>query len=165
MLYHGLPPFKEPRLVDTKREFKKKFNVVSNKLDELSRIYLGERKIKHSGIELWTRCMGETYDAAAWKEMATYCKKDVVLLKKLYAKIRPWMDAPPNWNLEEDRPVGCPACGYPLFYRHGLRWNNTTVQQKFKCRREGCGHIFGGKSVPRKYKEFLDAKASDQEDT
>jgi len=163
MLFNGLPPLKEPKIVDTKVEFKKKFSVISNKLDDLARVYLDDRKVKHSGIELWVRCMSEVYDPEAWKEMGTYCKKDVALLKRLYALIVPWMDNPPNWNLEEDRPVGCPACGFPVYVKHGLRWNNSTVQQKYRCMREGCWHVFGGKSVPRKYKEFLDAKASEDE--
>lgn len=165
MLYHGLPPIKEPRIVDTKLEFKKKFSVISNKLDDLSRVYLGDRKIKHSGIELWVRCQGEMYDPKAWREMGTYCKKDVVLLRRLYALIRPWMDTPPNWNLEEDRPAGCPACGYPRYVKHGLRWNTSTVQQKYRCLRKECRHMFGGKSVPRKYKEELDKRASVDEET
>lgn len=159
MLFHGLPPLKEPRIVDTKVEFKKKFNVISNKLDDLARVYLGDRKVKHSGIELWTRCQGDTYDEAAWKEMAHYCKKDVVLLKRLYALIVPWMETPPNWNLEEDRPAGCPACGGLSYHKHGLRWNNTTVQQKYRCTRKGCRHMFGGKSIPRKYKDELEKNA------
>lgn len=163
MLYHGLPPLKEPKIIDTKVEFKKKFSVISNKLDDLSRVYLGDRKVKHSGIELWVRCQGEEYDAGAWKEMAVYCKKDVALLKRLYALIRPWMDTPPNWNLEEDRPAGCPACGFAVYHRAGLRWNNTTVQQRYVCRRKTCRHIFGGKSVPRKYKEELEKHVSADE--
>jgi hypothetical protein len=165
MLYHGLQPLNEPRIVDTKVEVKKKFNFISNKLDELSRQLLGERKVKHSGIDLWTRCQSEKYDAGAWKEMGTYCKQDVVLLGKLYDLIRPWMDNPPNWNLHGERPPCCPACGYPVFYKHGLRRNMTTTQQKYKCLRKGCGHIFGGRSVRTNYRAELEKQAVEETST
>lgn len=145
MLYHGLPPINEPKIVDTKLVVKKHFNFPSNKLDELSRVLLGERKVKHEGIELWTKCMAG--DLKAWKRMATYCKQDVVLLRKLYELCVPWMDNHPNWNLFGDRPPSCPNCGYAGIYKHGFRYNVTTVQQKYKCSR--CKHMFAGEGVKR----------------
>lgn len=146
-LMHGFPPLNEPLIFDTKVEMKKKFAADSNKLDELSRQLFGERKVKHPGIEMWTGCMAG--DPKMWKQMGVYCLQDVVLLKKLYHVIRPHSTAGANYNLWGDRPLCCPQCGFAGIYKHGFRFNAKTVQQKFRCSRKSCGHIFAGPSIKR----------------
>jgi len=49
-------------------------------------------KVKHSGFELWIKCMAG--DAKAWKEMKEYQIQDVNLLIDLYEKLRPWIKKP-----------------------------------------------------------------------
>lgn len=149
MILHGLPPVNEPKIIDTKKVFRKHFSFASNKLDELSRQLLGDRKVKHEGIDLWRRCQADKYDVKAWAQMAKYCKKDVTLLKELYEKVTPWMDNHPNWNLFGERPPCCPNCGFAGVYKVGFRYNQTTVQQKYRCGRKSCMHIFAGESVKR----------------
>lgn len=149
MLVHHLPPLNEPRIIDTKVEYKKCASFISNKLDDLSRQLFGERKLKHSGISLWTRCMADTYDKDAWKEMATYCKKDVMLLKPMRELIWPWMRNPPNWNLDGDRPKCCPSCGSAQFMRAGNDATMSSVRQKYRCSRKECRHIWRGEVIKR----------------
>lgn len=135
-LIHGFPPatFK---VVDTKT-VAKQFGFASNKLDELGRLLLAERKVKHEGIEMWTRCMAKQIDEQAWKQMATYCKQDVVLLKKLYKLMLPWIQNHPNWNAYEDLPPSCTNCGSAQIKKDGNAYTRTTIVQQYKCKRCGC---------------------------
>lgn len=145
MLIHKMPPFPEPKQVDTKRVMKKNFGFASNKLDEVCRQLFGDRKLKHEGIEMWTACMKG--DMKAWKKMGDYCKKDIVLTERLYEALLPYIDNHPNWNLYGDRPDCCPNCGHAGIRKSGFRYNVSTVQQKYVCGR--CKHIFSGESVKR----------------
>lgn len=75
--------------LDTKSEAKKYFMFNSNSLNDLGKFLKVGAKYKHSGFELWLRCMkGEK---KAYKEMAKYNKKDVVLLEKVYKRMKPFM--------------------------------------------------------------------------
>ena len=44
--------------------------------------------------------------------MESYCRKDVVILEKVYIKLRPWIKNHPNIGLyiESDNMI-CPSCG------------------------------------------------------
>mgnify|MGYP003655941639 CR=1 FL=1 len=148
MFYHKLPPLADPKIFDTKTEVKKRFSYISNKLDDLSRQMLDEQKIKHSGIQLWTRCMDTKYDKKAWLEMGTYCKKDVDLTSRLHDVLSPWSDQNLNWNLDGDRPKCCPACGTVSFKQDGKKYFKSFTRQRYRCTRELCKHVWDGEIVP-----------------
>ena len=147
MLINKLPPLPPFAVIDTKIEARK-FGFVSNKLDDLARRLFGERKLKHDGIELWTRCMDRKYDKAAWEQMATYCKKDVVLLKRLYRELLPWMQNHPDWNVYEGFKGACRNCGSHNVVRCGHRYQYTQRRryQQYTCR--GCGAYNRGDYEP-----------------
>lgn len=147
-LFHGFPPPSHYHVLDTK-QLAKQFGSISNKLDDLSAQYLGERKMKNDGIDLWTRCMARYIDEKAWKQMATYCKKDVVLLKRWYQKILPWIDSHPDWNVYEDMKDACPNCGSSRTVKNGHLYTLKKKYQSYLCR--NCGHQFKGKYVPMKW--------------
>lgn len=142
-LHHGMPPPPPFEIVDTKL-VAKQFGYPSNKLDELARTLLGQRKIKHEGIELWTRCMSKKIDRKAWKMMGDYCKQDVVLLKRLYQRMLPWIDNHPNWNIHEDMPPGCPNCGGVGQIR-GSGFTRSTEYIRMWCKR--CPKWFRGPTI------------------
>lgn len=142
-LFHRFSPPSSFKVVDTKL-VAKQFGYPSNKLDELGRVLLGERKVKHDGIDLWTRCMAKKVDTEAWKQMETYCKQDVVLLKKLYNLMLPWITNHPNWNVYSDMPPSCTNCGSGLIVKDGQDYTRTTVVQQYRCKR--CGCVMRGKS-------------------
>lgn len=143
-LIHGLTPPSFYKVVDTKT-VAKQFGYPSNKLDELGRTLLHERKIRHDGIDLWTRCMAKKLDLEAWQKMADYCKQDVILLKRLYNLMLPWIDNHPNWNVYSDTPPSCTNCGSGRLRQKGYRYNVTTRQQRFQCGK--CGKYSSGKST------------------
>lgn len=110
MLLNELPPPTPYRSIDTLKMAKRTFGFTSNKLDYLAHILLGERKIKHDGIELWQSVVrGEK---EGWDKMIDYNRKDVALLERVYLKLRAWDHLHPNINLTTrmDEMV-CNGCG------------------------------------------------------
>jgi hypothetical protein len=142
-LIHGMEPPTSFKTVDTKK-VAKQFGFASNKLDELGRLLLQERKVKHEGIDMWTACMRKDIDEKAWKQMGTYCKQDVALLKKLYNRMLPWITNHPNWNVYSDMPPGCTNCGSGQIVKDGQDYTRTTVTQQYRCMK--CKHVMRGAS-------------------
>lgn len=150
LFYHELPPPKPYHIIDTKVQ-SKQFGFISNKLDELARMTLGERKMKNDGIDLWTRCMSDKYDKEAWEQMEKYCKKDVILLKRYYKRMLGWVKGHPNWNLDADRDQSCPNCGSYHRQKRGTQQYEgttlTTIYQRFSCNE--CGKWYRGGVIKR----------------
>jgi uncharacterized protein YprB with RNaseH-like and TPR domain len=67
---------------------KANFLFPSNKLDYVAQKLDVGAKVKHSGFNLWIRCMAG--DKKAWKEMKEYQIQDVNLLVDLYHELLPW---------------------------------------------------------------------------
>lgn len=110
MVALGMTPPSPSKIVDTLRIAKAEFRFPSNSLDSIA-AYLGlQRKVSHSGFELWTRCMA--MDDEAFEEMLEYNIQDVVVLEEVYMRLRHWSKTHPNVALYE--PAGkirCVCCG------------------------------------------------------
>jgi len=133
-LQHGFPPPRPFKQVDTLRVARKYFKFDSNKLDDLGK-YLGiGEKINTGGWKLWEGCIKG--DKKAWAKMVKYNKQDVVLLEKIYLRMRPWCDNHPNLNLYNDTEDRCPNCGGRVI-RNGYRITRTRRHQRFHC--QDCG--------------------------
>lgn len=133
-MVHGLGAPSPYKTIDTKKVAKKYASFDSNKLDELGR-YLGiGRKEQTGGFGLWKGCMSG--DKKSWNKMVSYNKQDVILLEKVYLKLRGWMTNHPNVNLftEED---GCPACGSDHVQKRGFSIAGNKTRQRFQC--QDCG--------------------------
>lgn len=101
---HGLFPPSPHTQIDTLKVARRNMKVSSNRLDYLGN-YLGVgRKVKHSGFDLWLKCMDG--DPKAWKEMCRYARQDVVLLEQVFNRLRPWVTGI-NWKIY----VGSEVCG------------------------------------------------------
>lgn len=130
---HKMPPPPPYKVVDTKRAVKRVARFNSNKLDDLSKQLEGSRKLK-TDFDLWLGCING--DPKAWAKMVRYNKRDVLLLEKLYLRIRPWINNHPNVTLLA-KDAKCPKCGS----RH-IQWRGSTVAQtriyaRFQCQK--CG--------------------------
>jgi hypothetical protein len=133
-LQHGFPPPSPFKEIDTLKVARRYFKFDSNKLDNLGK-YLGiGEKINTGGWKLWEGCIKG--DQKAWKKMVQYNKNDVVLLEKVYLRMRPYMDNHPNFNLYSSTEDKCPNCGGPTI-KQGLKYNRTRVMQQRKCK--SCG--------------------------
>lgn len=138
---NGLTPPNPTKSIDTKTIAKRNFMFTSNKLDFLGE-YLGlGRKEQTGGFELWDSCLKN--DPKAWKRMEKYNKQDVILLEKVYLKLRPWMKNHPNVNLDsESLKPACPTCGSKSLRNKGYAYTTTSMFQRFKC--NDCGYNMKG---------------------
>jgi predicted RNA-binding Zn-ribbon protein involved in translation (DUF1610 family) len=135
-LKHGIPPCSPFRIVDTLLVARKHFNLPSNKLDYLARLLGVGKKNDTGGIDLWKDCKKGV--KKAWKEMVEYNIQDVILLRKVYKKLLPWIDDHPNVNIYKlgDAPA-CPKCGSEDLQRRGSHATNVGLFQRFRC--NDCG--------------------------
>lgn len=138
-VYHGLKPYSPVKFVDTLQLAKKNFRFPSNSLDSLAQ-YLGVgEKYKHSGFELWKRCMQNDQDA--FEEMLEYNQKDVLLLEAVYLKLRAWDQKAPNLNVYfNDDVKRCPCCASAeLEYVHKQSYTQQSAFDTYVC--QECGKM------------------------
>lgn len=134
LLYHGLTPPSHYNTVDTLKVLRRTFGFSSNKLDDIcDQLGIG-RKHVHTGFDLWERCMNG--ERKAFEEMKVYNKKDIVLLEKLYLKVRPWMNSHPNMSFSVRGTAynpACPKCGKFALVKRGFRINRSVKRQSYVC--------------------------------
>ncbi len=131
----GMLPPSPTKDLDLMRVVKSQFRFPSNKLDYVAQKLKVGAKVKHSGFELWIKCMAG--DAKAWKEMKEYQIQDVNLLIDLYEKLRPWIKNHPSVPLHNLAKDGCVACGSLKLQRRGYEKTTTAIYQRLQC--TSCG--------------------------
>jgi uncharacterized protein YprB with RNaseH-like and TPR domain len=125
-------PYKE---MDLMLAVKSQFKFPSNKLDYVSQALGVGEKVKHSGFDLWKRCMAG--DNKAWTEMKKYQLQDVNLLVDLYEKLKPWIPNHPNVPLHDGLEGGCVTCASTNVQRRGVARTIAGTYQRFQC--QDCG--------------------------
>ena len=139
-VYYKLDPPSPYKTIDTLKIAKNKFKFTSNKLDNLGE-YLGlGRKVETGGFDLWLGCMAG--NKSAWKKMIQYNKNDVILLEKVYMRLRPYMTNHPNINVEDS--LLCPTCGSDKLQNRGWIVNIGFKRKRFQCR--SCGRWCAGRN-------------------
>jgi DNA-directed RNA polymerase subunit RPC12/RpoP len=131
ILEYNLEPPSPFKTVDTLTVARSKFKFSSNSLDNLCQhLGLGEKsKVKHH--DLWHDFLKG--DKKAIKMMLDYCKQDVVLLDRLYAKELPYISNHPNVSTG----YNCPKCGSNNIQYRGYRKTNTSTFRRIQC--QSCG--------------------------
>lgn len=130
-MLQGLKPLPPITSIDVIKSVRK-FGFFMNKLAFIGPLLgLGD-KIKHEGFSLWTKVMAG--DKAAQGRMDKYCKQDVVLLEKLYLKIRPYIKNHPHLG---DKAHKCGACGSNHVQSRGFRRTKAFKVQRLQC--QTCG--------------------------
>lgn len=145
-LLAGMSPPSPAKEIDLMLIAKKRFRFVSNKLDNVAQELGLAGKIKHSGFDLWRRCLAG--DLSAWKEMRKYNEQDVHLLVDLYERMLPWLDGHPNRNLYDPKVDGCPRCPaeYESLTKQGFRPTMTGMYQRYQCSECGAWSSEGTRS-------------------
>jgi DNA polymerase elongation subunit (family B) len=125
----GLPPAKPFKQIDLYRVVKKHFKLPSNKLEYVAKMLGLKGKIKHTGHELWVRCMAG--DKAAWRTMQRYNKQDTSLLEQVYNKLLPWLS---GVNLSTvSNAQCCPTCGTHNFKEQGFYYTEARKYSLYSC--------------------------------
>ena len=147
MAFHQMLPPKPVRVVDTLVIAKKAFRFPSNSLDSIAS-YLGlERKMQHSGFDLWKRCMA--LDNEAMEELINYNRQDVLVLEQVYKRLAPWYQNHPSVAvLYDDGKQHCPLCGGESIMKlDKSSFTNTSEFDAFRC--EDCGKVSRSKKNVR----------------
>jgi hypothetical protein len=132
-IVHNITPPAPYKTIDTKKLAKGVARFNSNKLDDLGR-YFGEGRKIDTTFKLWLGCING--DAASWKKMLTYNKQDVVLLEKVYLRLRPYAKQHPNLGALVGKPV-CPRCASKKVEWRGYAVTTSRKYRRFQCK--DCG--------------------------
>ena len=136
LLKYGLPPLAPTPLIDTWRVARDTFKLHSNRLATLEQ-FLG---VEHSKTPItfddWLQAAHG--NRKALKQVVEHCRLDVLVLKEVYERIRPWVKAEPVRHLfvEADRAT-CISCGSAKLTRQGHRITRTRRYQQYQC--QACG--------------------------
>lgn len=124
--------------IDTLKVARSNFYFNANNLDALAdHLGLGN-KIKHEGFAMWLGCMSG--DRKSWAKMKKYNRQDVVLLRDVYLRLRPFMKNHPNMLTEECQDIACPVCGSEKFQKRGVKRTKAGLEyQQYQCSN---GHYF-----------------------
>jgi DNA polymerase elongation subunit (family B) len=127
-----LPPPAPYKQIDLLRTARSQFRFPSNKLDYIAKALGLGTKVKHVGHDLWTQCMAR--DPEAWAKMEAYNRHDVVLLEKLYYRLRPWIRSHPSFGAYDDTDAPCcPSCGSFKLQRRGKARTIANVYVRLQC--------------------------------
>ena len=141
---YGMLPPSPYETIDTKKLAKSRFRFTSNKLDDLGE-YLGlGRKMQTGGFQLWLDCLAG--DKKAWNKMVAYNRQDIILLEKVYLKLRPWAKTHPRIDTSDK--ILCPVCGSADVQRRGYGCTaGGFMYYRFQC--NACGKYSSGKHTQR----------------
>lgn len=140
MLFHGMTPLAPHKTVDTLKIAKQQFRFPSNSLESIA-AYLGlaEQKMKHSGFGLWKRVM--QMDEEAWNEMEEYNIQDILVLEKVYEKLRSWDKFAPNMALYKESIVPrCVVCASDKLEKLD-KLSHTALSSFHTMRCKCCGKV------------------------
>jgi hypothetical protein len=140
---YGLKPIRPAQQIDTKRLAKSSFQFNSNSLDDLGRVLRIGRKLKRMDFSVWLGCMSG--DPASYDLMEKYNKQDVILLEKIYLKLRPWANKHPNIAQLSEKLTHCPKCASPALVVQGLKYSARTVWKQYVCK--SCGGYCKGETA------------------
>ncbi len=146
-LKNGLLPPAPHKTIDTLKTARSRFRFNSNRLGDLGLLLGCGEKVDTGGFKLWLGCLEG--DMKAWAKMKKYNKGDVILLEKIYYRLRPWMTNHPNMNAL-DRHVGCPACRSMRRNSKGWLASGQGRRPRFVCL--DCGKWYSGVVVKGEWK-------------
>jgi DNA polymerase elongation subunit (family B) len=141
----GLEPPHPYKTVDTLKIARRNFKLDSNKLDDLGDYFKLGRKVHTGGFNLWLGCLSGDVDS--WALMKKYNRQDVILLEKVYYKLRGWDKSAPNLNLIYGGIFNCPKCGSNHVNKQGFNRSKVAIYQSYHCM--NCGGWSQGEIVKR----------------
>jgi RNase P subunit RPR2 len=139
-IFHGLPALPSYKTIDTCKIAKRLFLFNSNRLDYIAK-FLGLNGKIHTEFDLW-KAVVLRREPAALRKMLAYCRQDVQLLEKVYARLSEY--ARPKTHVGVMRGLDkwtCAHCGSRHIKANGMRITAMgTKQHEMRCRE--CGKYF-----------------------
>ena len=132
-LLQGLDPLPPYKTVDTKAWASKYFYFNSNKLDYIASALGFGHKIK-TDFDLWKKIVMDKSQSDLY-EMAKYCKKDVLLLERVFHKLQGCVKPKSHVGvLEGGSRWSCPFCGSTDVKKDKTRVTSAgIVNHQMKC--------------------------------
>lgn len=141
LLMHGFPPPSPCKVIDTMLMARSVAAFTSNKLEWLSKYLSRAQKSKHKefpGFSLWAECLAG--NPKAWASLRRYNIPDVLSMKEVYLKLRPWVNTHPNIVVyTDDERVACPVCGGHKIEQDGFSFTNVGKYLRYHCLAKNCG--------------------------
>ena len=140
-LYHGLECPPDFVTLDTLKLARGAFNFNSNRLDYIAKFLGLGQKMETGGFKLWKAIVLDSCDCSL-KKMIKYCKRDVVLLEKIYDRIKPYVKHKMHRGVFKGlRKISCPECTSYSTILSKTRVTAKGIQQmQMKCSK--CGKYF-----------------------
>lgn len=129
-LKYGLLPPAPSQSVDLYQVVKKRFRLLSNRMDYVAKWVGLEGKMDTGGFELWAKVLKDDPEAQA--KMIDYNIQDVVVLEKLYYELLPWIPNHPTHRGDEADHI-CPSCGSQNVQKRGVYRSKVHTYQRFQC--------------------------------
>jgi uncharacterized protein YprB with RNaseH-like and TPR domain len=139
-LFHKIDMLPKYVTIDTLKVARSKFRFNSNRLNYIADFLGIGQKIK-TEYSLWKDILLNK-DPEAMEKMIKYCKKDVVLLEKVFKELNNHIEAKTHYGVAfgHDK-SGCPECGSYELQRHDRKiLASGTIKIIFKCKTCGKFH-------------------------
>jgi uncharacterized protein YprB with RNaseH-like and TPR domain len=138
-LFHGIEMFPKYVTIDTLKTARSKFKFNSNRLNYIADFLGIGRKIK-TDYNLWKDILLAN-DKKKLEYMIKYCKKDVILLEKVFLRLRGHMEPKTHYGVLFNQDRGsCPECGSDELVRH-LKRTTASGLKKIMYRCNTCHHF------------------------
>jgi uncharacterized protein YprB with RNaseH-like and TPR domain len=133
-LFHGIQMFPTYTTIDTLKIARSKFKFNSNRLNYIADFLGLGQKIK-TEFNLWKDILLHK-DKVAMEAMIKYCKKDVVLLEKVFKHLNTHIEAKTHYGVLFGQYKGtCPECGSDDLAGAGTRTTATgVVKLRYQCK-------------------------------
>jgi len=128
LLINNLPPWPMTKMRDTCMIFRSVANFSSNRLKYLCKILkLGNQKLDNNWPDAWFEVMRGNMKAL--KEMAIYCRGDVMALEDLYNRVRPFDNA----HTRMYNKGRCRVCGSDKLQYRGFAYMGEQKYRRYQC--------------------------------
>lgn len=143
LLKYKLKPLAPVPLIDTWRIVKDNFKLHSNRLITIEEFL----QVAHSKTPItfddWLQAAHG--NRKALRQVVKHCRLDVLVLKEVFERIRPWIRTEPARRLFLDASShSCPSCGSERLQARGYQVSHTRRYQRFQC--QGCGRWSRGRT-------------------
>ena len=157
-VFHGIEMNPYYTTTDTLKLARYAFYFNSNRLDYLAKFLGVGSKTPHAGFQLWVDVMDKKQEALDM--MVEYCENDVVILEKVYQKIKNYTNPRTNHaHLRGVEKFACPDCGTHRVYLNKTRTTASgIVKREMKCKNAKCGRNYT--ISDRAYVQYIKFKAA-----